>query len=281
MIKKETLIYLIIFGIITSCVNYQIEINSIEFNKNVNKNRNCKLDYPNLENNPNLKKLRSKYKIDNLVNSAKTDLEKAIILLNWTNNRWKHNGKNKPSNDDALTILEEAESGKKFRCVEYGIVLSETLNSIGIPARVIGLKTKNVETAKSGAGHVATEAYISEINKWIFLDPQMNYIPYLNETPLNAVEYQKAISTDRNKIELINSKGKLNKRKTKSITKWIYKYLYYFDTSLNQEKGKQCQGKNRLMLVPKNAKKPKIFQIKYKIDNCLYTNNLNDFYIKP
>ena len=281
IMKKRILLIVIIFGFLTSCVNYQIEVNNIEFNKKTSGKINCEFRFPNSDTNSKLKELRNEYKIDELVKSKKSDLKKAIILLNWTNNRWKHNGQNEPKNNDALTILKEAENGKNFRCVEYGIVLSETLNSIGIPSRVIGLKTKNVETTESGAGHVATEAYISELKKWIFLDPQMNYIPYLNEIPLNAVEYQKAISNNRDKIKLKNLNGELSRRKVKSITKWIYKYLFYFDTSFDQEKGKQCKGKSKLMLVPKNAKEPKIFQQKYKIDNCIYTNNLDDFYKKP
>jgi len=261
--------------------SYQIEVNNIEFDKKTDNKIDCNFSFPNSNTDIELKRLRSEYKLDELIKFAKSDLEKAKILLNWTNSRWKHNGSNKPKKSAALTILKEAQNGKNFRCVEYGIVLSETLNSIGIPSRVIGLKTKYVETAKSYAGHVATESYISEINKWVFLDPQMNYIPYLNEIPLNTVEYQKAISVNRDKIRLVNLKGILNKKKSKSITKWIYKYLYYFDISFGQRENRKCHGKSKLMLVPVNSKKPKIFQIKNKIDNCIYTNNINNFYVKP
>lgn len=35
------------------------------------------------------------------------------------------------------------------------------------------------------------------------------------------------------------------------------------------------------MLVPVGAIKPTIFQITYKIDDCFYTNSLNDFYAPP
>jgi len=69
----------------------------------------------------------------------------------------------------------------------------------------------------------------------------------------------------------MNLKGELSKKKRKSITKWIYKYLFYFDTSSDQEKNRKCHGKSKLMLVSINSKEPKIFQIKHKIDNCIYT----------
>ena len=35
------------------------------------------------------------------------------------------------------------------------------------------------------------------------------------------------------------------------------------------------------MLVPIGVKEPKVFQIHTKIDNCIYTNRINDFYEKP
>jgi len=100
-------------------------------------------------------------------------------LLNWTNKRWEHSGNNTPKESDAISILKEAETGKKFRCVEYAIVLSSALKSIGIPARTLGLKTKDVDKTRYGAGHVVTEAYLTDFNKWIFLDGQMNYAPFL------------------------------------------------------------------------------------------------------
>ena len=77
---------------------------------------------------------------------SKNDIDKALILMSWTHNKWKHNGNNQPKEANALYILEQADNGEQFRCVEYRIVLSATLNSINIPTRTLGLKTKDVET---------------------------------------------------------------------------------------------------------------------------------------
>ncbi|MFM7988964.1 MAG: hypothetical protein ACKPKO_57590, partial [Candidatus Fonsibacter sp.] len=38
---------------------------------------------------------------------------------------------------------------------------------------------------------------------------------------------------------------------------------------------KKINRKSQLMLVPVGAINPTIFQITYKIDDCLYTNSLN------
>ncbi len=106
------------------------------------------------ENNAFLKRLRSEYNLDEEIKGAKNDTEKALKVMNWVHNQWKHNGNNQPTKGDALTILQEAKEGKMFRCVEYGIVTASALNAIGLKSRVLALKTKDVETTQSGAGHV-------------------------------------------------------------------------------------------------------------------------------
>lgn len=242
----------------------------------------CNFVFPNPQSDTDLIELNQKYGLSKLTDSGETQLDKAMILLNWTANRWKHNGSNRPKKNDALSILAEVDEGKSFRCVEYGIVLAATLNSIGIPARTLALKTRDVETTKYDAGHVASEAYLAQFNKWVFMDGQVNYIPYLNGIPLNAVEYQNAIAYHRDQLELRNIAGTLSKRQASKQIKWVSKYLFYFDTVFDASKSREeCKGKRKLMLVPLDAKNPTVFQIEYKIDNCLYTNSLKDFYKKP
>jgi len=278
----KTISLLFIGILLTSCVEKQDAALNIRFNHEDKDKSLCDFVCSNPKTNIELTKLKTKYHLDSLTRKTKSNVKKTLILLNWTHSRWTHNGSNRPKNNSALGILREAKKGKKFRCVEYGIVLSAALNSIGIPARTLGLKTKNVETAKSGAGHVVTEAYIPELRKWIFLDPQMNYIPFLDKIPLNAVEYQHAIVHHRTKIDLENLNGKLNKKKSKSITDWISKYLFYFDVRFDLSgKKEKCNGKSKLMLVPIGEKNPEIFQIKHQINNCIYTNNIKDFYKPP
>ena len=104
----------------------------------------------------------------------------------------------------------------------------------------------------------------------------------LNNIPLNAVEFQKAIVDNYKGLE-INTSLDISKRQ---YVEWIYPYLYYFDISFDNREGNdrntnRINGKQSLMLVPLGAIKPTIFQIKDKIDNCIYTNSLIDFYGLP
>lgn len=233
-----------------------------------------------------LGEIRNKYDINLLVRDQKSDLDKIKTILDWTSNQWKHNGSNNPTKQDALTILKEAREGKQFRCVEYGIVATATLNSIGIPARTLGLKTRDVEKVMRGAGHVVSEVYSNELGKWIFIDPQFNIIPTLNGHPLNGVEFQREIFNKNANLKLINKQGELSKEEAESYINWVGKYLFYFDVlfdqkTLDSDDFKRINGMTKLTLVPVGQKEPRIFQRHNKINYSYYTHSLNDFYRKP
>ncbi len=236
------------------------------------------MDNPN---GPNMVKLRKKYDLEGLVSGAKYDYEKLRLITGWVQKQWRHTGNNRPSRSDPLTILKEASEGKRFRCVEYGIVVAACARSLGMPSRRLGLKRPDVETAKSGAGHVVAEVWLDQFNKWVFVDGQYGAIPEKDGIPLNAVEFQDAIARELPglKIRFSTKKGE------KEYLAWVARYLYYFDFNLDQrfyrakaQKKRIPGSKGKIMLVPKGAKEPKVFQIKSPIKNCRYISNPKAFY---
>lgn len=229
-----------------------------------------------------LRTLRERYGLRSFINDSKDDAEKARRILHWVHQQWQHNGSNEPRKSDALSILEEAKEGKNFRCVEYSIVTAACLNAVGLKARTVALKTREVETTQSGAGHVAVEVFLADIGRWAFLDAQWDVMPVLDGIPLNAVELQKAITQHYAKLEIRS----LSDVDRESYMEWIYPYLYYLDIAFDNGKTSSgpdfgAKGKSRLMLVPVGAKEPTVFQIQFKIENCYYTNALADFYEHP
>jgi len=240
--------------------------------------------YQNLENSPELADLNRIYGLDSIASGA-AEMDQIFALLNWTNSRWEHNGSNQPSAPKAVNILKEAEEGMKFRCVEYGIVLKSVLAANGFYARTLGLKTRDVETTRLGAGHVLTEAWSPSHNKWFLLDGQFNVVPFENGVPLNAVEFQRAIVNGAD-YKLMDIHGEISQARHEKYIKFIPHYLYYFDFKFDQrEVGYKdmvkVNDKAILMLVPKQAHKPKVFQRKSSMDYLEYTHSLNDFYRKP
>ncbi len=230
---------------------------------------------------PYLAQLRVRHNLDTLVEGSATDLERILAVSTWVNGLWMHDGDNQPSSSDPLTIIAEAEQGSRFRCVEYAIVLEGALNALGIPARRVGLKTADVETRPSGAGHVVVEAYARDLQKWLLVDPQFNLIPVADGVPLHALELQQALASGKS----IAYKSVSGRRPVAHwlLTRVIYpsfigQYLYYFDFPLDQSSQDSSQ---HLMLVPAGAAQPQVFQGRFPLDYMVYTHNKDLFYAPP
>ena len=227
--------------------------------------------------------LRKLYPTASLIQKDKTEKEKVLSIMNWVHHRWKHNGSNSPKANDAISILNEAKEGGRFPCFAYAIVLRDQLAANGFDARVLYLKLKKAETYDGAPGHVVTEVYLKDEKKWALIDGQFNIMPVLKGKSLNAVEFQKALRTNYDDV-VFTSRDKVSKRE---YTDFIGDYLYYLNTALDNRllplKDKfTVNGKTDIMLVPKgapNLTKMKFFDI--KIDNCIYTHSIADFYAAP
>jgi hypothetical protein len=260
------------------------KIRKLEF-LNESKNQVYPVIYQTKGNTPDLVTIKSQYHLDSIVDLGESEFDKILYLLNWTNSRWSHNGGNKPSEGNAFTILKEASEGNKFRCVEYGVVLTSVLACFDFKSRTLGLKTRDVETTKYGAGHVVTEVWSNQFNKWFMLDAQFNLVPVLDNVPLNAVEFQDAI-IQRKELKLVDLYGEVEKNRKKMYMSFIPHYLYYFDYTFDQrvieyKKLVRIEDKVNLMLVPLGAKEPKVFQKKWPLTDYEYTSSITDFYSKP
>lgn len=241
------------------------------------------INYPFIWSDPDstyLTKLRDKYKLEEKVAGCKNDYEKAKVIVTWVTGLWEHHGSNKPQKDDPISIIEAVKEGKRFRCVEYGIVVSGVLNSLGIPSRVVGLSNKYAETELLGAGHVLADAYIEDLDKWIMIDGQWGVIPTLNDTPLNAVELKQALAKETQPSGLgVYSNSEVD---VKYFFSWIEKYLYYidvpFDNRIGLDKSEYING--NLMLLPEGAIRPEKFQVRWEIGEMIYTHSIHDLYPK-
>ncbi|MCX2450009.1 transglutaminase-like domain-containing protein [Pedobacter sp. PLR] len=224
--------------------------------------------------------LRKQYPLDAQLAKDKSDQERVLSIMNWTHHQWKHDGSNAPKGSDGISILNEAKAGGRFPCFAYAIVLRDQLIAHGLPARVLYLKTKDAEVRKGSPGHVATEVYLKDRGKWVFIDGQFNVMPMLNGKPLNAVEFQEALSKSYDKVVLA-SRDQVSKR---YYTEFVYDYLYYLDTAVDNRIAPaggsvKLGGMRSVMLVPVGA--PDLKKISFwnsVVDYCLYTRSLKDFY---
>jgi hypothetical protein len=90
---------------------------------------------------------------------------------------------------NSLALLEYAyDQGieRGINCLNLSFILTESLISIGIPARIVGIYPVS---PYDNDNHVVTHAYIAELDKWIMLDPTWSsYFRDADGNILNVVE---------------------------------------------------------------------------------------------
>lgn len=112
-------------------------------------------------------------------------------MLAWVHAQWDH-ANDHVEDPDALNVLERVDAGARFACIEYSIVLSQALNAVRIPARRVDLRQVNHHVGV-GRGHVVSEAWIDDLDRWVLLDGQNGaYWVDAGGNPLGVRELQRA-----------------------------------------------------------------------------------------
>ena len=130
--------------------------------------------------NPKIKQLREKYKLDEVVAAGKTEFEKQVLLMTWAKKSLPFGSppEGKDGLRNAQEILEEAaKPGVKFFCVQYASVLLSAVQAMGWPARQVGIDS-----------HCFMEVWSNQHRKWVMLDPTPSVYAEKNGVPLNTYE---------------------------------------------------------------------------------------------
>ncbi len=213
-------------------------------------------------------------------NFATDSFSDVLELLSRVHNSALHDGNTSVMTRSCFDIIEHIKEYKTLRCVEYSYLLAQVLLAYSIPARVIGLKKKTVETAECDAGHVVVEFWSYQFNKWIMLDPQ--YAVYLihNDTPLSCVEI---VNIGINNTKVIKAKNsRLIENDIEKYKAWLGEYLYYIDTAVTPDQNTtndQRIYELKYMIVPEGAMVPTIFQRIYPLS--VQAVDTDVFYQKP
>lgn len=125
-----------------------------------------------------------------------SDIQAFGDILSWVHTRWKHDGKLSPGTMSTLAILQAAESGRSFSCIEYSKVFADILHSFGYVCRVIGVTDSNIAYGGMGVSHTLCEAWSDELNKWIVIDPQFGYMIQRNGQYINYHELYKSVQSN-------------------------------------------------------------------------------------
>lgn len=232
--------------------------------------------YPN-PGNPLFTELK---KMTNINTENLSEIKKVKKISGHAHSLFPH-GNDKPSLLSPITIIKEAREGKSFRCVEYSFLTISLLWAYGIPARIVGLKTKDMETRETYAGHVIVEFWSFKFQKWIMIDVQFGIIPKDEKGFLSAVELGEKLDKGLSVEYILVAQSRFSSETdTKKYTEWIHPYLYFFDTPLDLRLETTEQNRlsdKRVMLIPLGVDPPKVFQKIIPI-NAIYTHSILDFY---
>jgi hypothetical protein len=137
--------------------------------------------------NPKLKELRERNKLDEVVSPGKDEFDRQVLLLDWVNKRFKKFGTPSANPQGAIEILRDIDEGHTFFCAHYADVLVSAAASLGWVDRSLALR----RPAKLGSGsseHSSSEIWSNQFRKWVLFDPTFAMYVERDGQPLNAYE---------------------------------------------------------------------------------------------
>jgi hypothetical protein len=143
---------------------------------------------------PKLKELRTRYHLDEVVGTAKTDLDIISKLAAWSSRNWPwqqwHLDQFYPS-WDALEILKKLPDGKPVGgfCQQYDVVFLQACESFGFVGRDISIDSGTLGRP-TVVGHEPMEIWSNQFHKWMWIDGTAAYYPEdpATHTPLSLYE---------------------------------------------------------------------------------------------
>jgi hypothetical protein len=130
---------------------------------------------------PKLRELRTRYRLDDVVSGAQTELDIITKLAAWSSRNWPwqqwHLDEYYPP-WDALEILKKHRDGKPVGgfCQQYDLVFLQACESFGLVGRDISIDSGTVGRPTT-VGHEPMEIWSNQFRKWIWIDGTAAYYP--------------------------------------------------------------------------------------------------------
>jgi hypothetical protein len=138
--------------------------------------------------NPKLKELRERYRLDEVVAPGEDEFGRQVLLVDWTHRQFKKFGRPSSNVKGAIEILKAIDEGHTFFCSHYAQVLVSAAASLGWVDRALALR-RHQGAAKGGSTeHTSTEIWSNRYRKWVMVDPTANMHIVKDGVPLNAWE---------------------------------------------------------------------------------------------
>lgn len=220
------------------------------------------------------------YKLNEIA-GTKTDFDKAVNLLNWISSNIYHYGNYDNHITNKATELFHYALGKGeeygINCRSLSLALTECLLAIGIKARTIYIMPFSPYDFDN---HVVCEAWISEMDKWIMLDPTYNLYASFNNIPLNIYELRGLLA---NQEEVYyNNEANYNGTPINKdeLTTYYAKDLFRFMLSdIQGSNSENIEGRRLINITPcgYDVKQFTLVNIDFRIKRCGDNENMQSW----
>ena len=240
---------------------------------------NHKFDYERYEE-PKLHILRETYNLDSVVQGATSEFEKFLLLRNWLA-EWQY-GREWPARHpfDALVILErmKKEDGHTGgSCGAFGMAFVQCLLSLGFQARLLAIWERTCVS-----GHIVTEVWSNEYQKWVLMDPDYNMHYEKDGIPLSALELHNAwINNEWESVDAIKGtpRPKGYDVDKPPIQHKLLDYYYHFRVTMRNDHFSNLHGDDFYpMLHWIDEKTPPLMIFDNGICNDRNSGRVEDFY---
>jgi len=210
--------------------------------------------------------LKSKYKVDTLVDENTSEIVKCIDINKWLSEKGEITLSDMDTNKDGEELLKILISEKKVSQKDYNTILQELLSSIGIKVRV--------GEYRLNGNYSVLEVWDSNFNKWIMFDAVTGGYFKEGDEPLSAIQ---VLNKDISQLKVSsNEKGILDKKSIKLLNKYLGTYSIRIDNS-------KFEGSviNSYITYVKDVKDAQLETSKGYIQPSIFVDNDSLFNINP
>lgn len=122
-----------------------------------------------------------------------TDSERIQKLTDWVHQLWLPQPGKFSKSSNPLSIIGRAQKGERFGWTDYNLVLAHALTAIGIPTRLITLRTRDCNYRPIGSHCHGLEYFDRDHLKWVWFDANPGIQIRQGFLPLNIFEIKEAI----------------------------------------------------------------------------------------
>lgn len=250
--------------------DYKVKVESFD---NIYEGNNIRFYYMDGKNDYQ-KNLKEKYKLNEVIGSAGNEIEKAMAIIDWVNEKAEFNVSAMEVGKTTDEIMEKLENSKALSDEGYAIVLEETLSTLDVFVRKGTYLTANTVKPDPSQSYKVIEVWSKVHAKWVMIDVGNKCYMTLDDVPLSAVE------VIENGLDKVNIVGLKNEKEVKRYKKDMNKYFNMYTMPIDSNKYRELKSNSYVTYV-KNLEDVQLENQKGFISPMIFVNKRDVFDLNP